>query len=253
MASEDEYNALLDTLKAMPEAEIKPSAMPMDVYLQEAEDLFEWAKGDSKALAAAGLKWSFAEEIPTRAGVLRHAQSIWVKDRKSREEAQQEWFETSPDAYDMRDTLLHDFRFAFRNRPDLLGRVSEVSDGGSHADMIQDLSDLSALGKANPDVLKAIKFDIKNLDDAKKTSDAMASLLARVNGERADNSASRVMRDKAFTYLREVVDEVRATGRYVFWKDENRLRGYRSAYYRKRASRQAGDSPDEDQMMFQDE
>jgi hypothetical protein len=42
----------------------------------------------------------------------------------SKQEAQKEWITCSPEAYDMRDQLLHAFRFAFRKDLMLLSRVS---------------------------------------------------------------------------------------------------------------------------------
>ena len=41
------------------------------------------------------------------------------------------------------------------------------------------------------------------------------------------------MRDKAYTHLKQAVDEVRECGHYVFWRNEARLKGYSSRYFRK--------------------
>ena len=62
----------------------------------------------------------------------------------------------------------------------------------------------------------------------------MSKLLTAMNGDRADNNGSKKMRDKAYTYLKEAVDEIRAGGKYVFWKNEKRLKGYRSEYHRRK-------------------
>jgi hypothetical protein len=161
---------------------------------------------------------------------LRYAQSVWNKDRYSQEEAQKIWNEQSPDAYDLRDQLLHSFRFAYRNREDLIAKVSAITDGSGHADMIQDLSDLATLGTENQTELTAIKFDKSLLATAATQADDMAVVLARANGEKGDDSNSRILRDRAFTHLKEAVDEVRATGKYVFWKDKQKHKGYISGY-----------------------
>ena len=124
------------------------------------------------------------------------------------------------------------FRFAFRRRPDLLGRVREVTDGTGHADMIQDLSDLATLGQAGAEELKAINFDMDRLTQGAALADELAVVLARANGEEADNSDSKELRDSAYAHLKDAVDEVRVTGRYVFRKDRNRARAYASDYKR---------------------
>ncbi|MDM8162106.1 hypothetical protein QUH73_19970 [Labilibaculum sp. K2S] len=40
------------------------------------------------------------------------------------------------------------------------------------------------------------------------------------------------MRDRAYTYVKESVDEICMYGKYVFWKDEEKMEKYSSAYFR---------------------
>jgi hypothetical protein len=132
----------------------------------------------------------------------------------------------------LRDELLHAFRFAYRKDEVLLSRVSAIAAGTGHADMIQDLNDLSVLGKANPDALVSIGFNATQLDTAAKKADAMADLLATANGDKAEQNESKTTRDKAYTYLKEMVDEIREAGKYVFWKNPERYQGYISQYWK---------------------
>ena len=78
--------------------------------------------------------------------------------------------------------------------------------------MIQDLNDLSVLGNANTVLLEAIGFDITQLETAATQADEMAELLSQATANRADNSESRIIRDKAYTLLKQAVDEVRSVG-----------------------------------------
>ena len=231
--SKENFEIKLPVLEAVPSDEIRIPDLPVDVYLKEAENLGVIAEEDKKALVASGLDWKvYGEDLPVRAGALRHAQSLWIKNRYTQEEAQKEWNERSPGAYEERDDLMATFRFAFRNRPDLLGRVREVADGSGHHDMIQDLSDLAALGTAGAAELNAIHFDMGRLTQAAELANEMATLLARANGERADDSEAKLIRDRAYTHLKAAVDEVRVTGRYVFRKDKDRVKAYGSQYKR---------------------
>ncbi|MDX9909114.1 MAG: hypothetical protein RBS23_06585 [Mariniphaga sp.] len=45
----------------------------------------------------------------------------------SQQKAQKEWMTCWPVAYDMRDQLLHAFRFAFQKDPVLLSRVAVIA------------------------------------------------------------------------------------------------------------------------------
>lgn len=241
MANIDDYNASIDAIKAIADAEVKYPGIPIEVYIQEAENLHHWCQDDKAALEAAGLNWEVADALPVRAGATREAQSIWNKERYTRQQAQQEWMEKSPEAYNLRDQLQHDFRFAFRKHSDLLGRVSEISDGSGDADMIQDLNDLSVLGKTNPEPLTLINFDGSRLDRAATLADEMAVILAAANGDKQRDSEAKTIRDRAYTYLKEVMDEVRQTGKYVFWQNHDRYIGYTSRYWKRKKTKSQPD------------
>ena len=244
MANIDDYNAEIETIRAIPDDKTLEPAMPVDTYLQESENLAKWSLMDAEALATISITLAMLNKLPVRAGALREAQSIWVKDHNSQQDAQREWAEAAPEAFAMRDQLLHDFRYAYRNDAAILARVAEIAGGDSNADMIQDLNDLSLLGKSNTGPLEAINFSPEKLEVAANASDELANILALANGDKSLQSESKVIRDKAYTHLKELVDEIRNAGKYLFWKNEKRLKGYRSEFlYQK--NRDAGKEDDE--------
>jgi hypothetical protein len=205
--------------------------------------LYHWGLVDAPKLKTAGITKKMLDDLPVRAGACREAQSIWNKDYRSQKEAQRQWRVHSPSAYELRDELLHFMRYAYRNDPALLSRVNAIYKGDGHANMIQDLNDLAVLGKENPDPLTAVGFKITKLDTAATTADKMASLLAEASGDKAEQNESKVIRDKAFTHLKELVDEVREAGKFVFWKDKTRYKGYTSTYWKRK--KKTKDEPDE--------
>ena len=230
MSNADDFVATQTEIEAIANDKIKSPGLPIDIFLQEAENLYHWCQDDKDKLAAASLDWSLVDKLPVLCGALRQAESLWFKDRFTREEAEKLWKEKSPDAYDLRNQLLHDFHFAYRKSSDLANRVSQIAEDSGHADMIQDLNDLAELGKANSEQLSAIGFDTAQLDLAAATSNEMAELLSRATSDRADNNQARVIRDKAYTLLKQAVDEIRDCGQYVFWRDAQRYKGYVSQY-----------------------
>ena len=54
------------------------------------------------------------------------------------------------------------------------------------------------------------------------------------NGDKHKDSESITIRNKAYTYLKEVMDEVRETGKYVFWQNHDRYVGYTSQYWKRK-------------------
>ena len=244
MANIDDYNAEIETIRAIPDDKTLEPAMPVDTYLQESENLAKWSLMDAEALATISITLAMLNKLPVRAGALREAQSIWVKDHNSQQDAQREWAEAAPEAFAMRDQLLHDFRYAYRNDAAILARVAEIAEGDTNADMIQDLNDLSLLGKSNTAPLEAINFSLEKLEAAATASDELANILALANGDKSLQNESKVIRDKAYTHLKELVDEIRNAGKYLFWKNEKRYKGYVSQWWSD-ANRDRQDKPDD--------
>lgn len=232
MSSLSDYNDLLAEIQAIKPAETVSPNIPVDVFVQETEDQYHWCLDDQAALTNAGLNWNLVISLPARAGACREAQSLWNKERNTRQQSEQDWKDQAPAAFDLRNELVHTFRYAFRNDEGLLGRVDEIALGDTNSDMIQDLNDLAELGKANPDLLTPVNFNFSLLDLAADLADRMGDLLGATNGERKKDSEAMIVRDQAFTYLKQAMDEIRACGKYAFWRNPDRLKGYSSDYWK---------------------
>jgi len=229
MSNQENLVSCEPAIRAISQDQVKEPTIPVDVCVQEAEDLYHWATDDMAQLATAGLTTEQIEDLPVRAGACREAQSIWINESRS----QDEWNKKAPGAYELRDELLHTCRYAFRKNDSLISRVDEIGGGTGHDDMIQDLNDLAVLGRKNTTELEAVSFDLTKLDTAATLSVEMAELLAIANGNKNGGNDTKYLRDQAYTYLKELVDEVRECGKFVFWKDEQRAKGYASNYWRK--------------------
>jgi hypothetical protein len=238
MSNAEDLLAVRDDLLAIPTEKVHEPTLPVGIFVQEAENLAQWSADDLPQLTTVGITSEKLDAIKVRAGALRETQSLWNKDRRSMQDAQKQWATESPAAYDLRDELLHTFRYAFRSDDQLLGRVAEIADGTGHADMLQDLNDLAVLGRENPELLAAIGFDAAKLETAATLSDTLAEVLAQANGDKLGDNEAKVLRDRAFTFLKEVVDETRNAGKYLFWKTPERIKGYYSEFWRKKNAAQ---------------
>ncbi len=235
----EEYLLKLEILQTIEGDRLKtPNNIPVESYIQDAEILYKEAVKDETVLLSRGLAPDLLTDIPARIGALRHAEAEWSTMRFDRDESAEQWAEESPAAYDLRDELIHHFRFAFRNEPRLLGKVKSITEGHSHADMIQDLAELNVLGHQTSELLAAINFDTLLLDQAAEKANALGEMYAEVMEERREKRELKLARDQAFTYLKEGVDEVMAFGQYVFWKDEKRRSKYSSLYLQQKRTRQ---------------
>lgn len=245
-AQSDALAAKLSTIQAITKDDTKYPAMPMDTYLQEARYLHKWCADDRTALVGAGLDWTLVDDLPIRIDAAAEAQSEWHNVMFGREEAQKQWALLSPGGYELRDELLHFMRYAYRAIAELATRVDSVAEGSSDADMIQDLNDLSIIGRENLAPLLAVGFDAAKLDEAAMKSKELGDLRAGASVDKEADRERKAIRDRAYTHLKEAVDTIRECGQFVFWKDDDRRRGYSSEYNRKKNARQgqAADASD---------
>lgn len=233
MSSTADYNELLPVFTEMKPTDALTPNIPIDVFVQESENLYHWCTDDQNALTRVGLNWNLVISLPVRAGACRESQSLWIKERNTRQQAEQDWKDQAPAAFDLRDQLIHDYRFAFRKFDGLLARVDEIAQGDTNSDMVQDLNDLAVLGRSNGDLLGATGFDFTLIDKAADLADRMGDLLGATNGERKKDSEAMLIRDKAYTYLKQAVDEIRECGKFAFWRTPERLKGYFSEHWQK--------------------
>lgn len=234
------YQTKLPLLQAIPDNQAKSPTIPVDQFIQEAENTYTWCQQDKEKLIAIGLDWTIVDDVPTLAGALRQSESQWFTTRFTREEAQRTWNARSPQGYDLRNEILHNALFAYRKLPDLLSRAQSIADGSGHPDMIQDLNDLAVLGREHPEPLSAVGFDIIKLDQAADISKELASCLAAAATDRNDTGKAKSIRDKAYTLLKNAVEEIRRHGQFLFWRDDERIKGYVSIYGRRHRTKQAG-------------
>ena len=232
-AQSDALAAKLDIIQAIAKAAVKYPSMPMDTYLTEAQYLYKYCLPDKAALTKSDLDWALVDDLPVRTDAANEAQSIWHNVRFGREEAQKQWAALSPAGYALRDEILHFMYYAYRNLPDMHTRVASVDEGASDADMIQDLNDLAVIGRENLDPLIAVGFEPAMLDEAASKSKELGELRADSSVDKAADREKKKLRDKAYTHLKEAVDKIRDCGQFVFWKDQDRAKGYASEYKRK--------------------
>lgn len=232
MSNRTEFENLKETLEAIPENEVKLPNMPVEVFIIEAESLYNTALVDKEKLLARGLKAEVIDNLPFGVGALSYAEGEWDTERFAKEEAEKEYNIKSPDGFKLRSNLLDELSFAYDGDSMLESRVDSIRKGSGNADMIQDLMALALLGKKNPEPLTQTNFDFTLLDKSEELSAELAAILGKANGTREDNSPNKLMRDKAYTYLKQQVDIVRKYGKFVFRDDENHAAKYASEYKR---------------------
>jgi len=208
---------------------------PVNITIGEAGELHQNALEDKKELLAKGLSEDSINELTPRAKFLQEKQSAWTAVYQSALTSTHEWEAKIKEASLLQRELKYDFQFAYRNNPDILKKLQNILDGNSHMDLIQDMSDYPAFAKQYPEPLEAILFDTTKTERAERLSHELLDLMNMVDGvKNSKNRPEKQMRDRAYTYLKQLVDEIRDYGKYAFWYDEDKQKRYSSEYQRKK-------------------
>jgi hypothetical protein len=233
MSYSEDYNMKIEVLKTITDDQIKvPNSIPLGIYIQEAENLYRWCQDDKEELKAKGLDWTVVEDLPVRCGALSVAESNWQSKQSQRRASEKIWLKEAAKGNDLRKELIHHFNYAFRNKSSLIEKVKEIANSFSFDDMIDGLYDLNVLGLVNQELLIKIGFDLTLLDLAAQKSRELAAKKESASFYSEDYLEVKKIRDQAFTHLKEAVDLIYDYGRYVFWKDSARLKGYSSNHMR---------------------
>lgn len=184
------------------------------------------AEKDRAELEMKGLATTVLQSIGTAIDGYEHAQHNWNINVEDRKRASDEWKEESVEGFELQRLLAHDFTFAYRKNADLMKRIEIIKRGGSGSDMIQDLGDYSELGRANPEYLEAIQFDMTLLDRAEALNNSLSTILAENELGKLQTNDSLYIRNLCYTEAKALITEIKEYADYIFWKDEDKLKSY---------------------------
>ena len=234
MIYSEDYNKKIEVIKTITDDQIKtPHHIPVRIYIQESDYLYEWCQEDKDALTAKGLDWTVVEDLPVRCGALCEAESKWSMQQSQRRSSAKIWPGEVSKGYNLRNELIHHFKYAFRDNSSLIKKVKAIANRSTNDGMIHGLYDLNVLGLVNRELLKKIGFDFSLLDMAAKKSRELSRKKETASFYSEDYLETKKIRDQAYTHLKEAVDYIRECGKYVFLRNPARLKGYRSEYIRK--------------------
>lgn len=225
---------LKPTILAIPNESVIAITVPVNVLVRETHDTVRCARVDADLLATINYSSEKTDNLEQRAAACQEAESLWLEENHCANNAEEVWADLREQVNEAKFDTIHTYRYAYRNDENLLDAISDIADGNTHADSMQDISDLVVLGRKHPDPLNSINFDLTNLDALEKLGADASDALAIANENRLSGSEAKLLRDKSYTYLKEGIDELRAAGKYIFRKDEKKLKRYQSKYWKKR-------------------
>jgi len=94
--------------------QITHPTIPVDIFLIEVENLFNYATKDKDLLVANGLDANLIDELPPTIALLQDRQSQWIQVFNGKSITLEEWANESKDGYNLQRELQHVFKFAYR-------------------------------------------------------------------------------------------------------------------------------------------
>ena len=227
----DDFNRLKPHLLSIKKNEVCNPNMPVDTYIQEAQDTYYWCNIDRDKLAVAGLNLSAIDNILMRSEALQYCQSVWVQEHEKIVDHENQLKELSQLAFTLRNELVQFYRLTFLDNSVLLKQIDQASVGHTNTDLIHDLTRLVQIGRSNTEILKQAYLDLTILDIAETYAENLGVFLDKLNEAKFTSKPTKEMRDRAFTYLKQAIDAIRATGQLIFWKNQEKAKHYASAYF----------------------
>ncbi len=237
--SEKDLQDLAPVFKAMPAEEVEAPDMPVANVVQEANDLYVLLNENDPIrtrLVKVGLEESTVPALRQATGALQEAQSRWRMIRSGKKGKAQRQLEARANARKL--DLLAACRWNLRKDDKASATVSAISEGDGTADLVQDLNDLATLmGSRLAAFTTDETFDADEaIAEARRLAQEVRQGTSEERAEQARGEA-KDLRDKAFTHLSDLVDDVREAGRYAYRGDEAKLAAFQSRYLRRRRTR----------------
>jgi hypothetical protein len=206
----------IESLRTMTGIKSTRPDIPVPFAVQEAYDLYEWCKSDREKLEKGGLDWSYAEDLPVRAGALRKLNTYWNTEKNTPYPALEEWKEAFSHARILREELVHSYKYAFHGIPQLLRRVKELNRVSRKDEFIQSLCNLAELGSKHRNKLENKGVDLTLIEKVREMGFRLPSLYSKSKPDNWEGRDGTELRNRAFYHLREAVNKVRKAGQKVF-------------------------------------
>lgn len=205
--------------------------MPEEEAINEAHTLHEAVLRDDAALRAKGCPAEFIDSLPGRINLFAYLTNYMLLKLHDDESIQQSWIGEKKKGYALRKEILRAYEVAYRKEELRLDQLSKIKRGRGDTDMIVDLLSLKEMGVTYPNQLNAVNFDMTVLEDAVTLSAQLSALLGKCNIAPDEEKELREVRNRAYTWLHEAMEEIRTFGRWIHADDEEKHKDYVSAFH----------------------
>jgi hypothetical protein len=230
--AQEHYEERLPKLKAIPEKDVFALTMPPEEASAEAARMSVVVKRDSVQLLAKGVEQEFINSFDARAGALSYAIAMLVAIVNTADDAQAQWSSKKPVAIKLREELIAGLSWALRKIKKGREALERIKLGKGNKDLIGDLLELNILGSQYLDELKMYGVDLEQLEQAKVLNTELNRILAHCKIDPDVYNEQVDICNRAWTHLKEALDEIYSAGKFAFMNDPEKLSQYSIDYYK---------------------
>jgi hypothetical protein len=210
---------------------IKPHGTE-DEIIADAYRIVKLLLRDGEALVAGGLGQEIVDTLDAKIGCYSFASAKLTAVFGQKGQIYTSWKDGEKDGYTLRREVLHHYEFLYRNNSNALASVANIKSGRGRTDMIQDLLDISVLGKNQSKELRAAStFDMGWLNQCEKLNSTLSNLLAELNTTPEVEAINEKIKMQAYTWLEESLIEIRSYANYIFNGDLEKIEEYKKSYW----------------------
>ena len=228
---EASYNELLPDILSVSDEKVVTNFMPNDEAAAEAERVGVLCKQFNAILRNTGIDSIYIDTLAKRIGAFVWSAAVVESLLATETTADKEWTIRKPAGVEVRRLLIRDFLYAFRKNQELLDCVQQIIDGKGNRDLLLDILSCSKLGKGNIPLLNKINADVTLLDKAASLYTELSDIFARMTIDPKTHKKAVSIYNKAWTYLKEALDEIYEAGRFAFDEKDERHSLFYSDYH----------------------
>src|SRR5262245_26697828 len=198
----------------------------VEQVMEEARLLIRVVKDEGKKLLdGTRIDKKLLRSLPDRGELLEEMDARWARELGQR--AKKPARKAAKEAEALRADMVAALRYFLDGDAGVQAQVDVIQEGSGLADLVDDLGKLAGLVERH-----ARSLEKAGLDGAPVRARELADLLGETRAaERSEAAFSDALglRNRAFWYLREAMDEIRAAGRYAFRHDSKALVAFRAS------------------------
>lgn len=232
MTDQTAFDETCPVLYAKNFSKIKKPDMPVSAAIAEGEVCHALASEDLERMTDVGFDKGVLVELDKAIRTLRVADAQHFVHQGEKREAAKLCREESLKALALRRFLISSLDYALESEKSGLEKLRHLRKyRGGVAGLIQNMRNLAALGREYREQLSEINFRTEKLEECIRLADQLGAFAADAFVSDRPNER-KILRDMAFTHMRELMARIRKCAKYVLYDNPERLKRYTSAYRR---------------------